>query len=64
MAGIAEIALAGAPLAGGALLGLAAGNMRAPDIRAWMGSDIHEGKLLSGEYLILCEKPAIFTYIS
>ncbi|WP_260758288.1 hypothetical protein [Mycobacterium sp. SMC-8] len=34
MPGIAEIALAGAPIAGGALLGLAAGNLRPPDVRA------------------------------
>ena len=30
MPGIAELALAGAPIAGGALLGIAAGNMRGP----------------------------------
>src|SRR5262245_39668040 len=33
MAGIAEIALGAAPIAGGALLGVAAGNLRPPDVR-------------------------------
>lgn len=33
MPGMAEFALAGAPIAGGALLGLAAGNLRPPDVR-------------------------------
>lgn len=33
MPGIAELALAGAPIAGGALLGIAAGNLRPPDVR-------------------------------
>ncbi|HNM86350.1 MAG TPA: hypothetical protein PKI77_17740 [Mycobacterium sp.] len=40
MPGIAEIALAGAPLAGGALLGLAAGNMKAPDVRGLIKQDM------------------------
>lgn len=40
MAGIAELALAGAPIAGGALLGLAAGNMKGPDIRASIKADM------------------------
>lgn len=40
MPGIAEIALAGAPIAGGALLGLAAGNLRTPDIRAVIKQDL------------------------
>lgn len=40
MAGIAEFALAGAPVAGGALLGLAAGNLRAPDIRGMIAKDM------------------------
>ena len=34
MPGIAELALAGAPIAGGALLGIAAGNLRGPDVAA------------------------------
>jgi hypothetical protein len=40
MPGIAEIALAGAPLAGGALLGLAAGNIKAPDVRGLIKQDM------------------------
>lgn len=40
MAGIAEIALGMAPLAGGALLGAAAGNFKAPDIRAMITKDL------------------------
>jgi len=40
MPGIAEIALAGAPIAGGALLGLAAGTFRGPDIRAEIKADM------------------------
>jgi hypothetical protein len=40
MPGIADIALAGAPLAGGALLGIAAGNIKAPDLRALIKQDM------------------------
>ncbi len=40
MAGIADIALAGAPIAGGALLGVVAGNLRGPDIRALVKQDM------------------------
>lgn len=40
MPGIAELALAGAPLAGGALLGLVAGNLRTPDIRGMIKEDM------------------------
>lgn len=40
MPGIAEFALAGAPIAGGALLGLAAGNLKAPDVRASIQKDM------------------------
>jgi hypothetical protein len=40
MPGIAEIALAGAPIAGGALLGIAAGNLRGPDIRGLIKQDM------------------------
>lgn len=39
MPGIAELALAGAPIAGGALLGLAAGNIRTPDVRGLIKQD-------------------------
>jgi ABC-type antimicrobial peptide transport system permease subunit len=38
--GIAELALAGAPIAGGALLGLAAGNLRPPDVRGMIAKDM------------------------
>ncbi|MBX7453265.1 hypothetical protein GR927_35250 [Mycolicibacterium sp. 3033] len=40
MPGLAEIALAGAPIAGGALLGVAAGNLRPPDVRALIAKDM------------------------
>lgn len=40
MPGIAELALAGAPIAGGALLGIAAGNLRAPDLRETIRKDM------------------------
>ncbi|MCX2932244.1 hypothetical protein ORI20_18380 [Mycobacterium sp. CVI_P3] len=37
--GIADIALGAAPIAGGALLGVAAGNLKTPDIRALIKQD-------------------------
>jgi hypothetical protein len=40
MPGIAEIALAGAPIAGGALLGMAAGNLKGPDIQGLIVKDM------------------------
>ncbi|MBB5164621.1 hypothetical protein [Mycobacterium sp. AZCC_0083] len=40
MPGIAELAMAGAPIAGGALLGIAAGNLRAPDMRGIIKQDM------------------------
>jgi hypothetical protein len=40
MAGIAEFALAGAPIAGGALLGVVAGNLRGPDVRGLLKQDM------------------------
>jgi ABC-type antimicrobial peptide transport system permease subunit len=40
MPGIAEFAMAGAPIAGGALLGIAAGNLRPPDVRAAIAKDM------------------------
>jgi hypothetical protein len=46
MAGIADIALAGAPIAGGALLGVIAGNLRGPDIRAVVKQDMELLQLL------------------
>ncbi len=49
MPGIAELALAGAPIAGGALLGIAAGNLRGPDIRALIKQDMELLELLPQE---------------
>jgi hypothetical protein len=40
MPGIAELALGAAPIAGGALLGVAAGNLRPPDIRGNIAKDM------------------------
>jgi Flp pilus assembly protein TadB len=40
MPGIAEIALGAAPIAGGALLGIAAGNLRGPDFRGMIAKDM------------------------
>ncbi|MGE2713495.1 hypothetical protein ACQI4L_05520 [Mycolicibacterium litorale] len=40
MPGIAEIALGAAPIAGGALLGMAAGNLRGPDFRGMIAKDM------------------------
>jgi hypothetical protein len=40
MPGIAEIALGAAPIAGGALLGVAAGNLRGPDFRGTIKADL------------------------
>jgi hypothetical protein len=40
MPGIADLALGAAPIAGGALLGVAAGNLRPPDVRAMIAKDM------------------------
>ena len=40
MPGIAEIALGAAPIAGGALLGAVAGNLRGPDVRGLIAKDM------------------------
>jgi hypothetical protein len=40
MPGIAELALGAAPIAGGALLGVAAGNLRPPDVRGLILKDM------------------------
>lgn len=45
MPGFAELALAGAPIAGGALLGVAAGNLKPPDLRGTIKKDM---ELLEG----------------
>jgi hypothetical protein len=38
--GIADVALGAAPIAGGALLGIAAGTMKGPDVRGMIKSDM------------------------
>lgn len=40
MPGIAELALGAAPIAGGALLGIAAGGLRGPDVRGMIVKDM------------------------
>jgi hypothetical protein len=40
MPGFAEIALGAAPIAGGALLGVVAGNLRGPDFRGMIAKDL------------------------
>jgi hypothetical protein len=40
MPGIAEIALGAAPIAGGALMGLVAGNLKGPDFRGMIKTDL------------------------
>jgi hypothetical protein len=40
MPGISELALGAAPIAGGALLGVAAGNLRPPDVRGMITKDM------------------------
>ena len=40
MPGIAELALGAAPIAGGALLGVAAGGLKGPDVRAAIEKDM------------------------
>jgi hypothetical protein len=40
MPGIAELALGAAPIAGGAMLGVVAGNFKAPDVRGLISKDL------------------------
>ena len=40
MPGIAELALGAAPIAGGALVGAAAGGFKGPDVRAMIAKDL------------------------
>ncbi len=40
MPGLADLAMGAAPIAGGAMLGAAAGNIKAPDIRALITQDL------------------------
>lgn len=49
MPGIADFALAGAPIAGGALLGAIAGNLRSPDLRAVLKQDMELLEALPAE---------------
>lgn len=49
MPGIAELALAGAPIAGGALLGIAAGNLRPPDVRGMIKQDMELLELIPAD---------------
>jgi hypothetical protein len=49
MPGIAEIAMAGAPIAGGALLGIVAGNLRAPDVRGMIKQDMELLELIPAD---------------
>jgi hypothetical protein len=49
MPGIAEIAMAGAPIAGGALLGAVAGNLRGPDLRAVVKQDMELLEMLPAD---------------
>jgi hypothetical protein len=46
MSGLASFALAGAPIAGGALVGLLAGNLRGPDVRGLIKQDMELLELL------------------
>ena len=49
MPGLAELALGAAPIAGGALLGVAAGNLRPPDIRGNIKKDMELLEMLPPE---------------
>jgi len=50
--GIADFALAGAPIAGGALLGVVAGNLRAPDVRGMIKQDMELLERLPPEQVV------------
>lgn len=49
MPGIAEIALGAAPIAGGALMGLVAGNLKGPDYRGLIKSDLELLEMIPAE---------------
>ena len=49
MPGIAEIALGAAPIAGGALMGLVAGNLKGPDYRGIIKSDLELLEMIPAE---------------
>ncbi|KUI24266.1 hypothetical protein AU196_20425 [Mycobacterium sp. IS-1742] len=56
MPGIAEIALGAAPVAGGALLGVVAGNLRGPDFRGMIAKDMELLERLPAEQVELRER--------
>ncbi|MDY6871145.1 MAG: hypothetical protein SV966_11730 [Actinomycetota bacterium] len=56
MPGIAEIALGAAPIAGGALLGIAAGGLRGPDVRGMIAKDLELLERLPAEQVELRER--------
>ncbi|MBO0677045.1 hypothetical protein JRC04_06175 [Mycolicibacterium sp. S2-37] len=56
MPGIAEIALGAAPIAGGALLGIAAGNLRGPDFRGMIAKDMDLLERIPAEQVELRER--------
>jgi hypothetical protein len=49
MPGIAEIALGAAPIAGGALMGLVAGNLKGPDFRGMIKTDLELLEMIPAE---------------
>lgn len=49
MPGIAEIALGAAPIAGGALMGLVAGNLKGPDYRGLIKTDLELLEMIPAE---------------
>jgi ABC-type antimicrobial peptide transport system permease subunit len=51
MPGIAELALGAAPIAGGALLGMAAGTFKGPDVRAAVKADMELLELLPADQI-------------
>jgi ABC-type antimicrobial peptide transport system permease subunit len=51
MSGLASFAMAGAPIAGGALLGIAAGNLRGPDIRGLIKQDMELLEMLPADQI-------------
>lgn len=56
MPGIADIALGAAPIAGGALLGIAAGGIKGPDVRGMIAKDMELLERLPAEQVELRER--------
>jgi ABC-type antimicrobial peptide transport system permease subunit len=56
MPGIAEIALGAAPIAGGALLGIAAGGLKGPDVRGMIAKDMDLLERIPAEQVELRER--------